>query len=199
MSRPRQISDKEILVAARAVFLEHGHQVSTAVIAQRVGISQALLFQRFGTKQRMLVAALWPAVEPDWFERVRQGPDERNLVDQLQELAGEVVATFEQHVPCLVILRSAGIDLEGLLQQEDTPHPVQGFRAIQSWFDQARQDGRIGSGDSAAAALVFLGALQTNVFLAHLAGERTLAVDEEPWWKGVVELLWNGLRPGGEQ
>ena len=39
MARPRQVSDEQILEAARSCFLEHGPAVSTTVIAKRLGIS----------------------------------------------------------------------------------------------------------------------------------------------------------------
>ncbi len=50
MGRPRTVSDEVILEAARSVFLEHGPSASTQAIADRLSLSQAALFKRFGTK-----------------------------------------------------------------------------------------------------------------------------------------------------
>ena len=58
MVRPRLFSDAEILQVARRCFLEHGPAVSTTVIASEVGLSQAALFKRFGTKQNLMLLAL---------------------------------------------------------------------------------------------------------------------------------------------
>ncbi len=58
MARPRNLTDTQILYEARACFLEHGAAVSTTVIAERLGISHGVLFQRFGTKDQLLRAAL---------------------------------------------------------------------------------------------------------------------------------------------
>ena len=58
-----------------ACFLEHGAAVSTTVIAERLGISHGVLFQRFGTKDQLLRAALLPPPleEQPWMARMRSG------------------------------------------------------------------------------------------------------------------------------
>ena len=96
MARPRQVSDVQILEAARACFLEHGASVSTTVIAKRLGVSQAALFKRFGTKEDLLVAALRPGPEMvrellDW---LAEGPDERPIPEQLLDLGVRVRSFF---------------------------------------------------------------------------------------------------------
>ena len=58
MSRPKTISDDEVLRIACDVFREHGHTVSTREIAQAAGISEAILYQRFGSKDGLFFAAM---------------------------------------------------------------------------------------------------------------------------------------------
>jgi AcrR family transcriptional regulator len=58
MSRPKTISDDEVLRIACDIFRHHGHTVSTREIAQAVGISEAILYQRFGSKDALFFAAM---------------------------------------------------------------------------------------------------------------------------------------------
>lgn len=58
MGRPKTITDDAILAAARRVFLEHGHTATTRQIADAAGISEAVLYQRFGSKEELFFAAL---------------------------------------------------------------------------------------------------------------------------------------------
>ena len=58
MPRPKTISDEDLLKACRAEFIDRGLQVSTKRLAQRAGISEGILFQRFGTKDELFFASM---------------------------------------------------------------------------------------------------------------------------------------------
>src|SRR5262245_16666657 len=60
MGRQKTISDEEVLRIARDVFLEKGHIATTREIAQAAGISEAILYQRFGSKQELFFTAMRP-------------------------------------------------------------------------------------------------------------------------------------------
>lgn len=74
MSRPKRISDADVLRLAREVILSRGVSVSTVEIAAHVGLSQPTLFQRFGDKPTLLRRALAP--DPIAPESVIGPPDE---------------------------------------------------------------------------------------------------------------------------
>jgi AcrR family transcriptional regulator len=58
MSRPRTVSDEEILAAAMTAIGRHGPaRLTLAHVAQEVGLSPAALVQRFGSKAGLLRAA----------------------------------------------------------------------------------------------------------------------------------------------
>jgi len=64
MARTRSISDEQILSAARDLFRAHGHDVSTRQVAERAGVSEGVLYQRFANKNELFFAAMAPAT-PD--------------------------------------------------------------------------------------------------------------------------------------
>jgi AcrR family transcriptional regulator len=60
MGRPKTISDEQVLRVARDVFRSRGHTATTREIAQAAGISEAILYQRFGSKDHLFFAAMHP-------------------------------------------------------------------------------------------------------------------------------------------
>ena len=58
MGRPKTISDDAVLRIARDVFREHGHTATTREVAQAVGISEPILYRRFGSKDALFFAAM---------------------------------------------------------------------------------------------------------------------------------------------
>src|SRR6266542_638643 len=64
MGRNKTIEDDELLRVARDVFRETGHTATTRDIAQAAGISQAVLYQRFGSKEDLFLQAMTPEL-PD--------------------------------------------------------------------------------------------------------------------------------------
>jgi AcrR family transcriptional regulator len=60
MGRHKTISDHEVLGVARDCFRAQGHTATTRQIADAAGVSEAVLYQRFGTKDDLFFAAMHP-------------------------------------------------------------------------------------------------------------------------------------------
>ncbi len=195
MGRPRQISDTIILETARAAFLEHGPAISTVEIARLVGLSQATLFKRFGTKSVLMQRALMPPAEAPFIDILKRGPDERALRTQLLELAVAVGRYFDLIVPCLSVLRAAGVDGRECMKQYDVPPPVRAQRALASWLRSAADVGHLRAIDEEATAILFLGALQARALLKHLLGSQIAGIDDERFLNNLVDVITVGLAP----
>lgn len=60
MGRNKIIENKELLEKVRGIVVRDGINVSSHKIAKEIGISNAVLFQRFGSKENLLFAAMSP-------------------------------------------------------------------------------------------------------------------------------------------
>src|SRR6516164_6210029 len=60
MGRHKTISDDDVLDVARQLFRERGHTATTREVAEAAGISEAVLYQRFGSKDDLFFAAMHP-------------------------------------------------------------------------------------------------------------------------------------------
>ena len=61
MGRPKTIENSALLGVARKIFRERGHTATTRDVAQAAGISEAIIYQRFKTKDELFYAALAPS------------------------------------------------------------------------------------------------------------------------------------------
>jgi AcrR family transcriptional regulator len=168
--------------------------VSTATIADAVGVSQAVLFQRFGTKEALLKHALRPGEVP-WIAALAAGPDPRPIPEQLAEVAAQILAFFEMMVPRLAVLRAAGLSPKDLCLAGQEPAPVEGRRALARWLRRAMSEGRIREANCEHLAEHMLGALQIRPFLGHLSGDGFSKAQMRSYVHSVVDVLWRALQP----
>ena len=198
MGRPQQITDQEVLAAARAAFLRHGPSVSTATIAEQAGLSQAAVFKRFGTKENLMLRALAPEPWPEWLRQVDAGPDDRPITDQLHAIGTGALRFFRGVVPCLMVLRASGLGPECMHEQFDEPPPLRTRRILASWFEQAAARGQLRCDDPADLALHFMGALHVRAFLGHLFADASPVERDEDYVAQLVDTMWNGIAPRGD-
>lgn len=195
MGRPQQISDQELLAVARVAFLRHGPSVTTQLIAEQVGLSQAAIFKRFGTKDNLMLRALAPEPWPEWLRLVDAGPDDRPVVEQLRAIGTGALQFFRGVVPCLMVLRASGLGPECMHDHFDEPPPLRTRRILAAWFEQASAQGRMHCADSVDLAQHFMGALHVRAFLGHLFADASPVERDEQYVAHLVDTLWNGIGP----
>ena len=90
MVRPKQVTDEDLLKIALKCFLEHGPNVSAQIIADRAGLSQPVLFKRFGTKEELFLRAVAPPEHQpilDWLDASPSpGPFRPQVVQLLEKV-----------------------------------------------------------------------------------------------------------------
>ncbi|MBX7104248.1 MAG: TetR/AcrR family transcriptional regulator [Gemmataceae bacterium] len=198
MGRPKEITDEQILVTARRCFLEHGAGVSVADIAGQLGTSHTTIFNRFGTKERLMIAALGPPETVPWTATLEAGPDDRPLREQLVE-HGQVMSAYFHHLQAgLTVLRAAGITPAKVQRgRKSEPPPVQGFRALTAWLRRAQQQGRLAGCDIDTLAATILGALHGWELTAVVFGHTMAPSVGEHYVERFIDLLWTGI--GGSE
>lgn len=156
------------------------------------GVSQAVLFQRFGTKERMVRAALEASAPPAWVDLARRGPDHRPGRAQLLELGLAIHDFFDEMVPRWEALRGIGAPVDW---KDDEPPPIRFHRLLSGWFTRAGAAHLLARHDARGVALAFLGALQVRAWFQHVAHQAP-GRGARAYVETVVDMLWRGLDPG---
>ncbi len=170
--RPRQFTDKELIAAARAMFLEHGPSVSGARIASELGISSAALFKRVGTKQELLRRALIGGDVPPFLPILENTPpDDRPVAEQLLEHDARIDAFFAKAMPAIAMLKAAGLCPHDVFSDQATPPPVRAVQALTKWFETLVEQGRVTVESPQALAIAILGSLQARYAIRSFLGD----------------------------
>jgi AcrR family transcriptional regulator len=188
MARPLSISNRQILDAARTVFLAHGFtKASTAAIARRAGVSEGSIFNRFTTKDDLFRAAMDeaqpPALALDRY--VGQGDLRKNLV----RITVESVHFLSNFLPKLM-LRWSERDLPPGAKVCNRPREI--LRALTAFFTAEKACGRL-DGDPPIIARMFMGAVWNYCFMQTVAGDRSMSA--RLFARRLVAGLWQGIAP----
>ncbi len=184
MAKPKQISDVQLLAAAKKVFLKHGPNVPVAVIAKQLGVTAGALFYHFASKEELLLAALDPGVPPA-IAIFRKGlqpsiPAERQMIDILVGIA----SYMRESIACLFSLRSAGLP-QGMDKYMSNPTKLR--PAMTAWIKSAQQRGAIRSGDPKILTEALLAPVEMRFMLVHLLHHKhSTAASDRAFVEGVV-------------
>ena len=198
MVRPRQISDEDILTKARSCFLEHGPGLATGVIAKELGVSQATLFNRFGTKEELFRAAL-NLPHANWAEGLADGPTQAPIEAQLQDIGLAILTYLDQLMPTIVVLRASGIAPRDCAEPDLEPPPIRHHRTLSSWFERAHQRGLLAVPSPETAAQTFMGTLHARAMMRHLWGKPMVPVSDSEYVQQFVGTLLVGLKSHSEE
>lgn len=140
MSRPKTITDEELLSVARKVFREAGHAASTRQIAESAGISEGILYQRFRSKDDLFFAAMEPPA-PDL--QAILGPDEPTADVQryLRGVVARMAAYFGEVVPLgLRLMMHPSFDRNSLTRLSSATQKLEDELARRlRWFAKHKQ------------------------------------------------------------
>ncbi len=193
--RPRQFTDEDILTATKACILELGPSVSTTVIAERVGMSQAALFKRFGTKEKLFLEALSRPVRDNPITKLlEQGPNDEPIREQMIKMGEAILTVMRGVVPCMAMSHAAGLNPAEHMSGEDSP-PIQGRKMLTQWFRLAIEQQRVRPFDPHVMAVAFLGMLAGRPFRETILADTALKCSDHTYVSQVIDVLWAGIEP----
>jgi AcrR family transcriptional regulator len=183
MGRRRQVSDEEITVAAREIFLDHGPKAPVAMIAKKLGVSTATLFQRTGSKEQLMLMALQPEMAAiKQLERgvARDVPVRQQLIEiliELNEYLGVVISGS-------ITLRAAAIEAE-----LPEPKPSKLRMLLTEWLERAASVGLIDVKDAKTTADVLIGTLESRHIHAYMRQEPLSAKQHRDYIRAMLDVV----------
>jgi AcrR family transcriptional regulator len=192
--RPKTISDEQILEAARELFLAKGFGASTTSIAKRAGISEALIFRRFRTKEALFAAALGRGETPRWVARLDtiagSGDPKRNLID----ISLQIIDHYDTLLPSLMMIWSSRTRAP-IRRQLQQPAASRNLKALTRYFDGEIELGRMRRCEPEVVARALLGALLNHAFFKLMGVHARRPISASRYVASLIDMLWDGLEP----
>jgi AcrR family transcriptional regulator len=194
MGRHKTISDDDVVRIARAVFREYGHTATTRQIAEAAGISEAVLYQRFGNKNRLFFAAMRPS-GPDIEQLLGPEDPPGEALDYLHTLIVRLGQHFGEVIPlALRMMSHPSFDHADL--PESAPNALISLKAeLAKRLASLKRRGRIAvDSESVTAALLVSMAHDWALSHAFTPGKTARSAKQ---LKEMVDALWAGMKTGG--
>lgn len=191
MPRPKTITDLDVLKVARKCFLQQGAGASTRLIAKDAGVSEAVLFQRFGTKEGLFFAAMVPpAAELDEIFDVT--PGKKTVLANLEKISTGIMGYFREVIPIfLPLVTHPAFDMAAFLKQHEIP-AVQINQRVHQYLSAEAQAGRVGKKHLAGAVNLLISMLHNLAI-----GESIGASDPKHAPQAIsasLATIWDGIR-----
>lgn len=190
MARPIKVSDRDILDAAREVFLARGLRATTAEVAARCGVSEGTIFNRFKTKDDLFHAAMdLELAEPSWLTDLCANVGSGDLDGNLVSLGMHGLDYFRVAIPMKMLQwsnRAGAANAGGPL-----PRIV---RKLAAYFEAEMRCGRMCRHDPEIVARTFVGGLVTYAYMENVeSSDAELPMPREMFVRGLVSVLRRGV------
>ncbi|MEO8466311.1 MAG: TetR/AcrR family transcriptional regulator [Gammaproteobacteria bacterium] len=183
MGRRRQVSDREISAAAREVFLDRGPKAPVAMVAKKLGVSTATLFQRTGSKQQLMLMAFQP--EGTVITELERGVQPGVAIhEQLSQVLIELNEYLGTIIGGSVTLRAAGIEAE---LPEPTPQRLRLLLA--QWLAQATNIGLLAVVDTRTTADVLIGTLESRHIHSYMQQEPLSSKQHREYIHAMLDVV----------
>ncbi len=195
MGRTVTITEKQILDAAREVFLEEGFSVKTTKIAQRAGVSEGTLFKRYATKEALFFAALEIEQNPAWHKQTDELMGNWLGEDGLVSLFVNMLIYFNDVMPRLITTVGSRVGLtpksfEGL---SEDPRK-RDIRVLSQFFDNAIRAGYLRQCQTETIAQILIGAAIESTFDTMFEKKQRTPQDYRMQAESILDIVWNGIR-----
>lgn len=168
------------------------------VIAGDLGVSSQAILKRFGSKQKLLLAAMAPE-EASWIPLVEAGPDDRPIREQLTSLLEELATFFVQVARQISVLRFSGVDPRDLMSRYEEAPPLRDIRILAAWLDRAAERKLIRPIDSRAMAMMMLTSMHGPAMLTDMLGKHPTGHSQTEYVNFVVDIVLLGLESEGHK
>ena len=195
MGRPKTIETSELLAIAREIFRKNGHTATTRDVAKAAGVTQAVLYQRFKTKDALFIAAL-TIHAPSLNALSEIDATKHDPRSYLALFAARTKDHFRTAMPSILTHAAHpkyGKEMMGQIHRHNRAGEIAAMLVLrlQTWM----QAGLVRPIEPRVFAHAFIHALHSMALVELLSGDDEFYVTDAKEMQAFIDLFWSGLKP----
>jgi len=201
-NRPRMSGTdrrNQLLEAALEVFAKKGFEgATTKEVAAAAGVTEAIIFRHFPSKQALYTAVLDHHVQSEeaqeWLAEIRGWMDQDNDEEVLRSIARAILQSYRTDTRYERVLLFAALEGHelGLAHNRQLVTPI--FELLRDYFARRQREGAIADLHPGAIIAAIVGMTKNHAMVTQMFGYDTGAADEEVI-DSFVRITMNGIRP----
>jgi AcrR family transcriptional regulator len=198
MSRTKEIDDQTLLDGCRTVFLREGIGASTRRLAQGVGVSEGVLFQRFHSKDELFLACM-RLPPPALGDALAQALARKSVQAGLVVLGTAALAYLRAQMPVVLLVLAHPKHRDGSWSTHDGHRLLDDARTLHEPFAALlaahAKRGAVQARNRSAMVGLLVSALLARALHEQLGVED--ASDDERWLGQTIAALGRGFATRG--
>jgi AcrR family transcriptional regulator len=197
MGRHKRMEDDELLARVREIVVKEGVNVSSRRIAEHIGMSSAVLFQRFQSKENLVFAAMVPPL-PDLDALLGKSAKAADARAWLEQIMGGLLDYFRELVRVLAPLTSHPSFHYSEMKKHHDGSPLETLmHALHHAFDEKARAKELACDDVGALILQII-SVTHSLATFELMGVHGGTFDRQLVSR-LTELVWRGVAPPDER
>src|SRR5579864_4214784 len=202
-TRPRMSgSDRrnQLLEAALEVFSRKGFEgTTTKELAAAAGVTEAIIFRHFPTKQAPYTAVLDHHVQSpelqEWLSEIKVWMDQNNDVEVLRSIASVILKSYRTDTRYERVLLFAALEGHelGLAHNRQMVAPI--YELLRDYFARRQREGALVELHPGAIIGAIAGMTKNHAMMTQMFGYSTEMASDEEVIESFVRITMNGIRP----
>lgn len=190
--RRKETSDSEILEAARSVFLEEGFAASTKTIARVAGVSEGVLFQRYGSKKDLFFHAM-SVPRPDLGEALEESRNTARAMRALEIVTLASLDYLRSIMPIILLVLTHPARQDFFHREPDAAHKLlEAFgldTTLQEIFRERVANGELPERDYGTLTTILIASLLTRILHEQIGLTEPTGMSTGTWVRKTLEVL----------
>lgn len=191
---------QQLLEAALEVFSRKGFEgTTTKEVASHAGVTEAIIFRHFPTKQALYNAVLdYRAQSPEfqeWLDRFKACMERNDDEELLRSLARAILKDYREQPGFERVLLFAALEGHelGLAHNRQLVAPV--YELFRDYFERRRREGALGDLDPSVVIAAIVGMAKHYGMMTQMFGYHSESSTDDEVIESFVHIMMHGIRP----